>query len=303
MTHARDSAIELLENARAGALAARTEVLAELEGAVAFFAGGGDAASALELAALTWRAWLDSGELARGRSLMSSALATRGAGDAAPWRCRVLYADGVLAFRTGDDAGSLERNDECVRLARATADPRGECEGLTGLARLALRAGDYARVASLATKGREIARASGDAAIEAGPLHLHAAAVRLMGDYAGARSLYEESRALARVLQKPALVAMEEHNLGWVCLHQGDVQAAAAHFDRARASADADAYSKAWRSLNEAGVALCRGNASAALEHYRHGTAILAGQSAALDPDDRFELEWLRSRLEPGNRM
>jgi tetratricopeptide (TPR) repeat protein len=298
MEEGRHPAADLLERARAGPLAGAGDMLAQLESAGKAFAGRGDAASALELAALTWRAWLEAGELSRGRAVMSSALAIAASPPVDPWRCRVLYADGVLAFRMGDDAGSLARNEEALRMARESGDPRGECETLTGLARLALRAGDYARVASLATKGREIARASGDASLETGPLHLHAAAVRLMGDYGRARSLYEESRALALALQRPAIVAMEEHNLGWVCVHQGDARAAAAHFERAHASPSPNAYARAWRSLNDAAVALCNGERSRAIEHYRQGTSILAEQSSTLDPDDRLELEWLRSQLE-----
>jgi tetratricopeptide (TPR) repeat protein len=147
-------------------------------------------------------------------------------------------------------------------------------------------------------KGREIARATGDAALEAGPLHLHAAGVRLMGDYAAARSLYEESRALAQNLQRPAIAAMEEHNLGWVAVHMGDAGAAAAHFERAREAQGADAYAKAWGSLNDAALCLCRSDIAQARDHFTRGLSILAPQSSTLDPDDRFELEWLRARLE-----
>jgi hypothetical protein len=41
------------------------------------------------------------------------------------WRARALYADGMFAFRSGDQARSRMRNEEALRLARETDDARG----------------------------------------------------------------------------------------------------------------------------------------------------------------------------------
>src|SRR5439155_24729806 len=132
------------------------------------------------------------------------------------WRVRALYADGALAFRAGDQQRSLERNQEALRIARATDDVRGECDALTGLARVALRDGRYDEVVALARQARDRARAAGDREAEAAPLHLQVAGIRLQQDYAGAREVYLESLDLNAALGNAAWVAMEQHNLGWV---------------------------------------------------------------------------------------
>src|SRR5690349_9465238 len=85
-------------------------------------------------------------------------------------------------------------------------------------------------VVELASRARELAQTQGDRSAEAGPLHLHAAGVRLTGDYEGARLLYLESLELNTELGNDAWQAMELHNLGWVELHRGDLDAAAERF-------------------------------------------------------------------------
>ena len=252
----------------------------------------------LETAAATWRDWSARGEFAAGRAAMEAALHEAHDEAPTPARVRVLYAAGVFAFRQGDQDGSRRHNDEALELARTLGDVRGECDALTGLARVALRDGEYGLVVDLAARARELARLDGDRSAEAGPLHLHAAGVRLTGDYDGARALYLESLALNTELGNDAWQAMELHNLGWVELHRGDVDAAAERFAARDASATGeDAYGDAWKELNRAGLALGRGEREAAREHFEAGQQALEALGAVLDPDDRFEYEWLERGL------
>jgi tetratricopeptide (TPR) repeat protein len=254
----------------------------------------------LETAAATWREWFARGEFDAGRAAMESALDAPGADAPTPVRVRVLYAAGMFAFRQGDQTGSRRHNEEALEHARALGDVRGECDALTGLARVALRDGDYAGVVELASRARTLARGEGDRSAEARPLHLHAAGVRLTGDYDEARRLYLESLDLNTELGNESWQAMELHNLGWVELHRGDLDAAAERFAAREArGAEDDAYGAAWLELNRAGLALARAERETAAALFEEGKARLEALGAALDPDDRFELDWLSRELEP----
>lgn len=287
---------EALELARAGDLRRLRDDLPGLSTAVKTFAASGDSASALEVFARAWRAWMSEGALSEGAAVAAMAL-DASASTSSVWRVRALYGDGLLAFREGDRERSLARNEEALSLARQTNDLRGECEALTGLARVALRDSDYRRVVELASEGRRLARDADDREAEAAPLHLQAAGVRLQGDHARARDLYLESLDLNTALGNEAWVAMEQHNLGWVELHLGDPDAAEARFDACATTGAADAYSRAWSALNRAGVAILRGRRDEAAERYRVGKEILAEMQFKPDPDDHAELDWLASQL------
>lgn len=287
----------LLSLARGGdldALDAEREAVAE---AVRTFAEASDPASALELVGRAWRIWFSRGELDEGSAVAVTALTAPGAEAVPIWRARALYADGVFAFRSGDHPRSLARNEEALRVARETDDVRGECDALTGLARVALRDGRYGDVVALAVQGRERARAVSDAEAEASPLHLQAAGVRLQQDYEAARELYLESLELNAALGSAAWVAMEQHNLGWIELHLGNVDEAEARFRERDAQASDDAYGDAWSSLNRAAVAAARGDTENAERLFDAGKQALEKLGVALDPDDRSELDWLSGQL------
>src|SRR5919198_606862 len=148
----------------------------------------------LEDAAAHWREWFDRGEFDEGAARVAEALNAPGADAPSVDRVRVLYGAHLLAFRRGEPSAAYAQ--ECLDLARRLGDVRGECDGLTGLAREALRSGDYPRAADYAAEGLRRARAAGDRAAEGPPLHLYAAGTRLSGDYDRARELYLESVAL-----------------------------------------------------------------------------------------------------------
>ena len=269
----------------------------QLADAVRQLVENGETDAALELVGRAWRVWSSSGALDLGLTAAAAALDAPGSPGAGVWRARALYADGLLAFRAGDNVRSRARNEELLSLARGTGDVRGECDALTGLARLALRERNYSDAVAHARKARERARTASDVEAEAAPLHLEAAGVRLQQQYADARVLYETSLDLNERLGKHAIVAMELHNLGWVELHLGNVAGAEARFrERDRTSA-ADAHGDAWSELNWAGVAVQRGQVDEARQRFDIGVHALEKLHMMLDPDDEAELEWLKGML------
>ena len=288
---------DLLELARQGDLDALGDVRPAVEEAVGDFVKGGDSLSALELFGRAWRIWLTSGALDAGRDAAAAALAVPAGDDSSVWRARTLCGDGVLAFRSGDNDRSLLRNEEALRVARAAGDVRGQCEALTGLARLALRDGRYEDVAALADQGCEIARSANDREAEASPLHLQAAGVRLQGRYSDARELYLQSFALNQELENRAWQTMELDCLGWVELHLGDIDSAEARFRERDSRIGADPYASAWSRLSWAAVAAARGEGDAARRRYDDAIKDLRSLTNELDPDDEAELRWLNDRL------
>ena len=285
---------QILDRARASddSLAADPAALAQ---AVRAFVEAGNAASALELVGRAWRAWASSGRLEEGRAAAELALSA-GRDTHGVWRARALYADGVIAFRAGDSERSRARNQELLNIARTTEDVRGECDGLTGMARLALRRGDYPEVVRLAREARQKALVAGDRAAEAAPLHLEAAGMRLQRKYDDARRLYLDSLELNKRLGNGPVVAMERHNLGWVELHRGDPDAAEAWFRERDTNSSRDAYGNAWAELNWAAVAVARGRLDEARRRFELGAAALERLGIALDPDDQVEFDWLATQ-------
>ena len=266
---------------------------AALADAVDELAARGDAASALELAGRTWRVWSTRGLNAEGSAVFVKALAAAGSDVVPVWQARVLYAAGVFAFRAGDQARSRELNEKALSAATSTGDVRGECDALTGLARVALRDGNYGGVVQLARQARDRARSANDRAAEAAPLHLQAAGVRLQARYDEARVLYEESLRLNEELGNERGIAIELHNLGWVELHLGNVDEAAKRFHQRDQAGVQEAYDRAWTDINWAAVAALRGDREDARRRLERRKHVLEEQAAILDPDDQFELDWV----------
>jgi len=289
---------EILARARERDLPALSADTAAVAPAVEHFAEGGDAGSSLELLSRAWRIWTSSGRLVEGSAAARAALGSAGASAVAPWYARALYADGLLAFRAGENERSAARNEEALRIARETGDPKGECDAMAGLARLALRNGKYAEVVALARSARGRAHAADDLEAEAAPLHLEAAGSRLQGEYAAARDLYLESINLNQRLGKPDMVSMEHHNLGWVELHLGNITAAEAWFRERDLGAGSDAYGNAWSDLNWAAIAIKKGDVDEARRRYEAGMRALDEIGVVLDPDDRTEVDWLSAHVE-----
>src|SRR5438309_4168706 len=137
---------QILEVARDGDLETMRGERSAVADAVRQFAALSDAASALELVGRTWRAWLSRGELDEGSAVIATSLAIPSERSAGLWHVRVLCADGLFAFRAGDQQRSQASNEKALEIARQIGDVRGECDALTGLARVAVRDGRQAGV-------------------------------------------------------------------------------------------------------------------------------------------------------------
>jgi tetratricopeptide (TPR) repeat protein len=274
-------------------LAPEREQLVE---AARFLAEHGEQQAAAELAAGVWRLWLLLGEVAGGRELLAAAL-DAGAGEPSRALALALYGDGLLAFRQGAQTASRERNQAALHVARAVGDREAEALALVGLSRVALREGDYPRVRSLAAEARE--RTVGlDPAAGVAPLHLLAAGTRLAGDLDEAAGLYAESLELNRRLGDRRMVGVELHNLGHLELHRGNLAAAERCFAEVAGLRDHhDPYDAAMGHLNQAALAVARGDRDRAAGMLRRAQATLDEAGIVLDPDDAFEVGWLRDQL------
>jgi hypothetical protein len=266
---------------------------AELEAEVRALAERGDGEAACRLAADNWRQWFSSGDIVGGRRLLATALGA----DGPPSRARALalYADGVLAFRAGDQAGSSARNEAGLKVARQVGDKEAESLALVGLSRVALRDGDYGRVCSLAADARELAPT---AEAEVNPLHMLAVGTRLGGDLDAAADLYAESADLNRRLDNPGMVGMELHNLGHLEIRRGNVDAAKRHFADCRPLRDpANPYDSAMQDLNDAALSAVAGDRDGARGLVSRAEQTLEQAGIVLDPDDQSEVDWLRAQL------
>ena len=243
-------------------------------------------------AAAGWRRFLTAGDIAGGRAFLAPVLEADG--PATRERAIAFYADGLFLFRLGDQEGSRERSEQALDIALAAGDAEAESLALVGLSRVAFRSRRYADVVELATRARGLAARVGRQA-ESTPLHLQAAGVRLLGDYEGAAALYRESMALAREIGDDRLVAMEQHNLGHVELHRGNLEEAERLFAErlAFAQSSPDPYERAMTALNEGGLAAVRGQDELAREKLAETKRVLAEHGIVLDPDDAFELQAL----------
>jgi hypothetical protein len=266
----------------------------QLVDAARFLAEHGEEEAAVELAAGVWRLWLLLGEVAGGRLLLAAALDV-GAGR--PSRARALYGDGLLAFRAGAQTQSQDRSQAALEVARAVGDGEAEALALVGLSRVAFRDGDYPRVRWLAAQARERTRDL-DAAAGVAPLHMLAVGTRLAGDLDEAVELYAESLELNRRLGDSRMVGMELHNLGHVELHRGNIEVAERCFSEVAGIRDHHVpYEAAMTHLNHVALAVARGDRGGAAELLRRIRATLDGAGIVLDPDDAFEVDWLRDQL------
>lgn len=288
-----EEAERLLERSREADVLQHPPDQADLEDAVRLFAGNGDGESACELAANVWRVWFQSGDVAGGRRFLATALDAPGEPSRA--RALALYADGLLAFREGEQDQSKSQNEAALEAAHQTGDKEAQSLALVGLSRVALRSGDYARVRSLAAEARELAPS---ASAEAMPLHLLAAGTRLSGDLEDAVELYTESLELNHGLGNSLMVGMELHNLGHVELRRGNVDDAKRHFAECRELRNPDnPYDVAMTDLNDAALALDADDREEASRLLGRAELTLAGAGIVLDPDDQSEVDWLRDRL------
>ena len=110
--------------------------------------------------------------------------------------------------------------------------------------------------------------------------------------------MYAESLELNRRLGDRRMVGMELHNLGHLELHRGNLEAAERLFAEVAELRDQqDPYEAAMGQLNQAALAVARGDHQRAAGLLGRTQAILEGAGIVLDPDDAFEVDWLRGQL------
>ena len=268
---------------------------AEFTEAACFLADHGEEQAAVELAAQVWRPWLVCGDTTGGRRLLAVAL------DAGPGSHSRGVGPGVVRRRaaraSAGRAGRVAGNQTALAVARAVGDREAEALALVGLSRVAFRDKDYPRVRGLAAEARQCTRD-----LEAGagvtPLHMLAAGTRLTGDLDAAIELHVESLELNRRLGDRRMVGMELHNIGYLELHRGNVAAAERRFAKVAGLCDHDdPYEAAMTHLNQAALAVARGHCEPAGELLLRAQATLEGAGIVLDPDDAYEVNWLRDQI------
>jgi tetratricopeptide (TPR) repeat protein len=269
----------------------------ELQPAARDLIDRGDDDAALELAAGAWRIWIVARDVGGGRAFLGSVL-DRAAPTLSRDRALALYGDGLLAFWQAAYDESRRRNESALEAAEASGDAEALALAHLGLSRVAVEDGDYERGRELAVAARSHARPLG-AAMGQAPLHLHAQSTRLGGDYDGAVALFEDSLALNRQIGDEGMVVVELHNLGHVEIHRGNTAAAELRFaELKRLSTMDDPYSAAMTYLNEAALAYGRGDTHEAWALLDRAEATLREARIPAAADDRFELDWLRERLD-----
>lgn len=249
-------------------------------------------ATTAEEAAAGWRAFLAAGDIEGGRAFLAPVL-ERG-GPATRDLALAFYGDGLFLFRLGEQEASRERNEQAFELALEAQDAEVQALALVGLSRIAYRARRYANVVELAARARELAHGA-DRQASLASLNMLAAGTRLLGDFEGAAELYGESMELARELGNDRMVAMEQHNLGHVELHRGNLDEAERLFAArlAFAGGSPDPYERAMTALDEGCLAAVRGQDDVACERLAETKHVLSEHGIVLDPDDAFELQAL----------
>jgi tetratricopeptide (TPR) repeat protein len=261
----------------------------------------GDEEGAVEIAANAWRLWIVARDVTGGRAFLASVLET---GKKNPSRARslALYGDALFAFRQGKIEESRQRSQAALDAALAVNDLEALTLAYLALSRVAFEDGEYAKALNLAVKARESAE-NLDPAFGQAPLFLHAQATRLSGDYERAAALFTQSLELNRKINDQGMVMAELQNLGFVEIHRRNFDAAERHFIESEKLGSAeDPYGGAMIILSQAAIAFFRGNKD------RSGALLQRAQSmfkeAKMDPgpDDQFEIDWLRGKLEKSVR-
>jgi tetratricopeptide (TPR) repeat protein len=141
------------------------------------------------------------------------------------------YADGLAAFRRGDNAECRRLSEAAIATAAAGSE-RGQALGHIGLSRADFRDGDYASGIAHALAAEDHASAGGAGDLRLTALHMRAELTRAQGDYAAAVPLYQQLLAADQADGDEGSLAMEHYNLGSVLLQAGDLETARVHLQR-----------------------------------------------------------------------
>lgn len=202
------------------------------------------------------------------------------------------------AFRRGETEAVERMSIVELSRARESGDLAGEISALYGLAAVAMRAHDATRTRELGEEALAIALRSSDRSLEEAPRHMLAGAARMAGDTAAARVLYQESIALNQSLGNEDRVVQEQHNLGWMEIHDNNIDRARELFTAVRLYVVRENYQEfiQYAALDAAAIAAHDG-AYAQAARLLAVVATALGEGNQLDPDDAMEHAALRDRL------
>jgi predicted ATPase/DNA-binding CsgD family transcriptional regulator len=131
----------------------------------------------------------------------------------------------------GDFQGELDLDERVVQLTRESGDSYqlGLILSLSSFAAMAL--GKYDRAQAMLEESLPLLRQSGNPYRIGMALNFYGDLRRCQQDYRTAREAYEESIAVLREINAVRDLASVQHNLGYTCLHLGDVEKARLLFD------------------------------------------------------------------------
>lgn len=261
----------------------------ELQESLSWFIEHHELDSAVLLASLLWRSWMDKGHLKEGRQLTNKLLAALSTGQKRGVDYgELLFGAGMLAFRQEDNGEAERLFQECLANGRQADSKKLIIRSLTGLSRTALRDNNFAKVRERSGEARRIAKEIGDEYLETRPLHMLAAATKMVGDLGRARELYEESLTLSRKLGDQPLESVELDNLGSVSLQLGDLSKAKDWYKQAGQLMYKlhDKYLIPYLPLHFGAVALEEGKLERAVKLMGASEALFESGGMSPDPDE-----------------
>jgi non-specific serine/threonine protein kinase len=253
-----ETAAERINTAeRAPCLAHMDQDHANFLTAIEYARSRGDGESAHRIAgALAWF-WFHRGRWREGRRVLGQLLmpATEADGDAPAWPARALFADGLLAWTTGDHPGACERFERTIALSRRSGDLVALGHALQFLAVERLGSGDTHEAVRLAEEAVAVFRRDDDSFGLATSLATAGIVALRRQALAEAGVLLDQSLQRARGVPDPWVEALALRNLGIVALRQGQLERAR---ERLRESLEAlTAWPERWfvsRSLETIAV-------------------------------------------------
>jgi tetratricopeptide (TPR) repeat protein len=200
------------------------------------------------------------------------------------------YADGLAAFRRGDNAKWRRLSEAALATAAAAGSERGQAQGYIGLSRADFRDGDYPRGITHALAAEEHASAGGADDLRLTALHMRAELARAQRDYVAAVPLYQQLLAADEAGGDEGSLAMEHYNLGSVLLQAGDLKAARVHLQRSLRLCPAKPAQLGYTLLGYAGLLARTGDPNTAGQVLGAVQAHFDAIGEVLDPGEALEL-------------
>jgi len=164
------------------------------------------------------------------------------------------YADGLAAFRRGDNAQCRRLSAAAIETGEAAGSGRAQALGHIGLSRADFRDADYAGGLAHALAADALAGPAGAEDLRMTALHMRAELTRAQRDYLAAVPLYEQLLAADEADGDLGLLSMEHYNLGSVLIQAGDLDGARRHLEQSLEMCAAKPGQLAYTLLGHAGL-------------------------------------------------